>query len=417
MEESHETVPATSANGLRDSAGEPAQLDVSAGTDATWYVPRVVHLGYFDAVLDGIRASLTFDQLRLRLITVATDLARFYGRPLPSQRTDPSVFWTTTRDALEGLMRSGFVATRPLPSRKEAALAQADTKYTLTPEGRLMLSSDSVATQRETLGRALFGSYAYFRRYLHRLQQGPLFFPELSELEFERLLRDGWAALAAELVNRTNSSSAHTDYDVGDLATSLREFVDRRFESTGRRRSTPTRKDRLDATLDGIVGFVSRAEGVGADPTTLGTLHEWGRQLFLIGSSRYVAGSAGGSLHWIGCVIDESSGSVDFRRKTIRDSAPEVIGAVAQAYRLHLREGTRLVEFYRLRATAAFLAGVSNDLVDRVAAAMILGELPNPFGLQPATGAQWTPPPSERALRIRDRRYNLVSFLREPKEE
>src|SRR5438105_2817991 len=69
------------------------------------YVPRVVHLGYFDAVLDGVRAGLTFDQLRLRLITVSNDLARLYSRRLPTQRTDPSVLWTTTRDALEGLMR------------------------------------------------------------------------------------------------------------------------------------------------------------------------------------------------------------------------------------------------------------------------------------------------------------------------
>ena len=44
-------------------------------------VPRVQHLGYFDAGLHGVQAGMTFDEIRLHLATVARDLARYAGRP------------------------------------------------------------------------------------------------------------------------------------------------------------------------------------------------------------------------------------------------------------------------------------------------------------------------------------------------
>jgi hypothetical protein len=314
-------------------------------------------------------------------------------------------------------MRCGLVSNQPVPSRKEAALAQADTKYVLSGDGRTVLNGPSVGSQREALGIALYKAYNPFRRYLQRLQQGPVFFAELGETELDKYSKDGWEGLAAEIAQRSFASAAHSQYDVAELANSLNEFVVRRFQSQGRRQASPTRKDRLDATLDGIVGFVSRTEGIGADPTSMNVLHEWARQLFLIGSSRYVADSGGGSLHWAASVIEEGATEVVFKRKTLGNSADEVIRAIGRAYKMHPREGTRLVEFYRLRGTAAYLAGVSNDLVDRVTAAMVTGELPNPYGLQPAAGAQFSLPPSERPLRIRDRRYGLVTLTRDPRED
>ncbi len=380
-------------------------------------VPRVVHLGYFDAVLDGVRAGLTFNELRFRLITVSNDLARFHGRRLPTQRTDPAILWSTTRDTLEGLMRCHLLEEQPLPSKKETLAQHTDKKYRLTHKGRELLSQPSISAQREMLGIALYRAHPYFQRYLQRLQKGPLFFPEFSETDIERFqVRVGWDELGRELTERAAASPANAEYEWIIVSKFLDEFVSRRFKDRGGQ-SVSRRKELLSAVLDGIVDFISHTEGIGADHTSVTVLHEWGRQLFITGSSRYVADTPTGSLHWSACSIQENNEQVAFNRTTLPGAAEAVSQAMGTAYRQHLRTGTRLVEYYKFRGTTAFLAGVSNDLVDRVVAAMILGRLPNPYGLQPSSGAQWTPPPSERPLRVGDRRYTLIHFTRYFRED
>lgn len=373
-------------------------------------VPRVVHLGYFDAILDGVQANLTFDELRLRLVTVSNDLARFHGRRQPGLRTDPSTLWSTTRDALDGLMQAGLLENQPLPSRKETLGQYTAAKYALTHKGKDLLRQPTVGAQREVLGAALYQTHPLFRRYLQRLQQGCLFLPEFTETEIDRFhVRFGWSELGREVTERVAASPAQVTYDSKDIAAFLDHFVSRRFESRGGR-GLSQRKELLDAVLDGVVGFVSREEGIGAGATTISVLHEWGRQLYLTGSSRYVSDPPTGALHWSACLIQEENEHVTFQRKVLPSAADDVVHALGVAYHRHLRAGTRLVEYYKLRGTAGFLAGVSNDLVDRVVAAMIVGQITNPYGLQPSSGAQWTPPPSERPLRIGDRRYTLVTF-------
>jgi hypothetical protein len=373
-------------------------------------VPRVVHLGYFDAVLDGVMGALTFDELRRRLITVSNDLARYNGRRLPPQRSDPSALWTTTGDTLDGLMQAGVVASRPLPSRKDALPQHLEHRYTLTPAGRELLALKSVGEQRERLVVALFRVYGQFRRYLLRLTERPLFQPEFTESELDTfgVERGDFRALAAEVVHRLEVSPAAEHANPARLARDIQEFVERR--TSGR---SVRRKELLDTVIDGIARHVAYAAGINADATSLMVLHEWGRQFFLTGSSRYVADVPGGLLHWSASRVVETDGVVTFERRTVGDAAEQVVQEIGNAYRRHLREGTRLVEYYKVRSTAAFAAGSSNDLVDRVVAAMIAGQVPNPYGLVPTAGAHWSPPPSERPLRIGDRRYTLVTCTRD----
>jgi|GEM_PF-3875928 hypothetical protein len=316
-------------------------------------------------------------------------------------------------------MRCALLEEAPLPSRKETVRRHANKRYRLTPKGRDLLNQPTVGAQREVLGIELYNAHPYFRRYLDRLREGPLYFPEFQETELERLnVQRDWKALAGEVALRLEASPANQNYDVVDLADELRDFVYRRYAS----KLWSRRKELLDAVLDAIVASVSRHESLLADPTTLNTLHEWGRQLFLTGSSRYVADMPSGLLQWSASSINENGSEIEFHRKALPESAEPVISAIHRAYRSLLRTetrltGSRLVEFHRLRGTAAFMAGVSNDLVDRVVAGMVTGQLRNPYHLQPSSGAQWRIPPSERPLRIGTRRYTIVTFMGEPKED
>jgi hypothetical protein len=364
--------------------------------------------------------SLTFDELRLRLVTVSNDLARFHGGRLPPQRTDPSWFWSTTRDALDGLMQGGLLTSSPLPSKKDTLPQYSEHRFTLTAAGRELLALESVSAQRERLAVSLYRAYAQFQRYVQRLAERPLFEPEFTETELDALgvSQGNYRYLAEEIVQRLAHSPADGTHDPAVVARRIRDYVERRAQrnrddedrrTSARPSPSLKRKDLLDAVTDGTAGYVTQAAGINADATSLSNLHEWGRQFFLTGSSRYVADMPRGLLHWSAAEVIERDGTVTFVRRTLATAGDEVVQAIGVAYRKHLREATRLVEYYRLRATAAYIAGVSNDLVDRVVGAMVTGRLPNPYGLVPSAGAHWSPPPSERPLRIGDRRYTLVS--------
>jgi len=368
-------------------------------------VPRVVHLGYFDAALEAVRTGTTFDELRLHLATVGRDLARYAGRNVPSRRTSPTHFWKTTRDTLLGLMQLGLVGTRSLPSLSTTVSKHGSEKYALTEAGGDLLRQTE-AEQRDRLGAAMFRTYPPFRRYLERLSRGPFFIPEFTEGELARLktFEGNWLSLSKEVGERLEVALSAAP-DVQGLADEVAEAVRVRLHG----KANQARKDFLDAVNDSVARYIAHVEGLLVDATSLNILHEWSRQLFLTGSSRYVAGLLPGLLHWSATTVTSVDGQIVFSRRTIPDVLPDVVAAMETAYRSLKREQTGLVEYYAFRATTAFRSAVCNEIIDRVVGAMVSGAVPNDLGLQPVAGAQWSPPPSENALRIAGRRYTLIT--------
>src|SRR4051812_26625025 len=84
-------------------------------------IPRVQHVPYLHAILEGVAAGLTFDALRRRLREVALELAqRNEGRVTAARLEDAFTFWSPTAEALGELMHLGLLDQQPLPSRRAA---------------------------------------------------------------------------------------------------------------------------------------------------------------------------------------------------------------------------------------------------------------------------------------------------------
>ena len=171
-------------------------------------IPRVTHLAQFEAVLDGLYEDLSYEELRKRLCQVAIDVARVGGGREPSGHPDFQM-WSSTKDALEDLMRLDWVVKAPLPSVRHRVEAYRQTHYMLTEAGKEWAQTKSAGEARDFLGKALIRQHPYFRQYLTKLATGPLFMPEFTESD----LGPGsdpdaldYIALASEAIKRISAS-------------------------------------------------------------------------------------------------------------------------------------------------------------------------------------------------------------------
>ena len=371
-------------------------------------IPRVTHLAQFEAVLDGLNEGLTYEELRKRLRQVAIDTARVGGGREPSGHPDFQM-WSSTKDALEELMRLNWVGKATLPSSRHRVDAYRRISFTLTQAGREWAGTKSIGEARDLLGKALINQHPYFREYLARLSYGPLFIPEFTETEIgpspdaDSL---DYGGLVSETIKRVTKSPAGLRGSTPDIRYRVEEYVRRRFSN----RQPKNRKALLDAVQDAVISGILRSENLRADPTSFVTISSWSRELLLTGTSRYVAEAPGGWLHWAASDITPSSGTITYVRRGLSRAADEVVVMLRNAAGELKTPGTELVRIYPLRGTVAFRCGVANELVDRVLEELVTKQRPSPYELWVSAGALFDPPASERPLSIGGRKYHLVAF-------
>jgi len=371
-------------------------------------IPRVTHLTQFEAILGGLNEGLMFEELRRRLCQVAIDMARVGSGREPSGHPDFQM-WSSTKDALEELMRLEWVEKAPLPSTRYQVEAHRRSDYKLTQAGSDWVRTKNAGAARGLLGQALIRQHPYFRQYLVRLAKHCLFVPEFTEADIapsatpDSLDYDG---LASEVARRVMASPAGASGTAPDISDRLEEYVRRRFS----KRQPKNRKALLDAVQDAVLSGILRAESLRADPISFVTISSWSRELFLTGASRYVAESPGGWLHWAAADIDSKEGEIHCVRRGLRQVADDVVATLRSAAEDLRKPGTELILIYPLRGTVAFRCGVANEIVDRVLEELVTKRRPSPYEIRVSAGALFDPPASERPLSIGGRRYHLVAF-------
>ena len=371
-------------------------------------IPRVTHLTQFESVLDGLDEGLTFDGLRRRLWQVATDLARLSGGRETSGHPEYHM-WSSTKDAIEELMRLGWVEKVPLPSVRHRVDAYRGTQFALTERGHQWVRISSAGQAREVLGQALIKQHRYFREYLTRLMTGPLFIPEFIETDIESGSTPdslSYGSLASEVARRVQASPAGKNGEVPDITDTLVKYVRRRFS----KRHPRNRKALLDAIQDAVLMGVLRSEHLRADPASFVIISSWSRELFITGASRYVTESPGGWLHWAAADFNTEGGDVNYVRRSLTKSADQVVGILRSAAEELKTPGTELVKVYPLRGTVSFRCGVANEIVDRVLTDLVTKKRLSPYEVWVSAGALIDPPASEWPLSIGGRRYHLVAF-------
>ena len=371
-------------------------------------IPRVTHLAQFEAVLDGLNEGLTYEELRRRLRQVAIDTARVGGSREPSGNPDFQM-WSSTKDALEELMRLNWVEKVPLPSSRHRVDAYRRISFTLTPVGKEWAVANNLGEAREFLGKALISQHPYFREYLTRLSDGPLFVPEFTENDIgsgsDADALD-YAGVVAEAIRRLIASPAGVGRSTPDIRSRVEDYVRRRFS----KRQPKNRKALLDAVQDAVLFGVLRAENLGADPISFVTISSWSRELFLTGNSRYVVEAPGGWLHWAAADIAPSRSNINYVRRGLNRAGDDVVAILRNAASELKTPGTELVRIYPLRGTVAFRCGVANELVNRVLEELVTKQRPSPYEIWVSAGALFDPPASEQPLSIGGRKYHLVGF-------
>lgn len=371
-------------------------------------IPRVTHLAQFEAVLDGLHEGLTFEELRKRLCQVAIDVARVGGGREPSGHPDFQM-WTSTVDALEELMRLDWVVKAPLPSVRHRVDAYRQTYYVLTSAGRNWSETRNAGEARELLGTALIRQHPYFRQYLAKLADNPLFIPEFTETDIGPGSDPGsldYPALAEEAIKRIVMSPGGATGVNSAIRDRIEEYVRRRFS----KRQPKNRKALLGAVQDAVDSGVLRAVNLRVDTTSFATISSWSRELFLTGNSRYVAEAPGGWLHWAAADITANGDAIRYVRRGLSQSGDEVVAMLRTASGELKTPGTELVRVYPLRGTVAFRCGVANEIVDRVLEELVTKKRASPYDIWVTPGALFDPPASERPLSIGGRRYHLVAF-------
>ncbi len=306
-------------------------------------------------------------------------------------------------------MRLNWVEKVPLPSSRHRVDAYRRTSFTLTTVGKEWAWANNLGEAREILGKALISQHPYFREYLTKLSNGPLFVPEFTETDIgsgsDADALD-YAGLVAEAIRRLIASPAGVGRSTPDIRSRVEDYVRRRFS----KRQPKNRKALLDAVQDAVLFGVLRAENLGADPISFVTISSWSRELFLTGNSRYVVEAPGGWLHWAAADIAPIRSNINYVRRGLNRAGDEVVAMLKNASSELKTPGTELVRIYPLRGTVAFRCGVANELVNRVLEELVTKQRPSPYEIWVSAGALFDPPASEQPLSIGGRKYHLVGF-------
>lgn len=379
-------------------------------------IPRVQHVLYFQAALEGIAEGLTFDEVRARVRKVSNEVSR---RPsgTSSRVADAYTLWSPTADAISELMRLGLVERRSLPSKRLHVDSHRDTTYTLTTSAEEIIrqSRGNDASFRGALTPLLIKQHPYLSSLCAVLAEEPLVIPEYTEEELKEFKRTSelWTSkLGEDAAEHIKRSMKLAKVSTETVTRQVHEWLARRFPVG----AEPTAKDVLDTVQDALVSATLEARGLHYDATTFNVLTSWGRQLSILDESRYVEGVQGRAI-WSTASIDMTEGAVTVERRGLSKYGDRIAEQLPSAYRevadaLAAEIGGSYVrypyiEIFKVRALTAYRLGVNVSLVDRVIAEVAGRIRPAPYRIELQLGmSSWAL--SEPPFRLGSRRYYVI---------
>jgi hypothetical protein len=140
--------------------------------------------------------TTTFDDVRLALV-------RSSARRAPAS---PDAKWTTARDVIAELQRSGYVAEAVIPRQKSVLSRLRQSVLAATDDGRKLadLYDNNRSQAFDELLRVWLRQHLYFRAFLARLLQRPLYVPDITsikELNGRRISQEPIDALAIRIAD------------------------------------------------------------------------------------------------------------------------------------------------------------------------------------------------------------------------
>jgi hypothetical protein len=155
---------------------EPKQTDSIPRAGLTQVFRVLAHLARTDE-------TTTFDHVRQFLVKRS-------ARPAPFSRV---AMWTVARDVLVDLQKLGYLDAGVLPRTQSLAEKNADTPCKLTEPGRALaaLYQDNEGRAYDQMFLAWLNHHPYFRAFVARLHQCPIYVPDITSAKQLGSTRDG----------------------------------------------------------------------------------------------------------------------------------------------------------------------------------------------------------------------------------
>jgi len=381
-------------------------------------------LEYLDVVLaESTREGVRIEDARVAIGRLVEEMGRRGEAHAKRDWRQPAAYRDTVVSCLRVLMRWGFIEQQALPDSEAGFLAAREHLVMTTDQGR-RLAEASTTARREEFGRRLVRDFPVFRDLLLLLRHADLLVPETTDSSAGMAFPNGptgpglddgarkLAVSALDAVQRARDvSGARMSFlpGIDTAAADLVRGLGRRFAE----RQPRNRKELTGAANKALAGTFLRAAGLNADWNAYDRSLRWARGLYVANDARHVAG-VDAWVAWATATTDSTLSS--FVRRGITQCRDEVERRIIDAYGRVAKEKPGMsryapVPIYEVRETAAYLARVSDEVVDRVLADMAF--LPRPGAdtmVSLLLGGMRPFAPSARPFRHEDRTYYYVAI-------
>jgi hypothetical protein len=385
-------------------------------------IPRIHQLvPHMRDQLAGMREGTTFEEARQRYMATVDELALTgLGRRTASRVGDEVAGWSTAKDALEEGMRLGWIERETLPSASRYVLKHRDHRYELTAAGQQAAeeAESDVAAFIRRLTDGVVAAHPYVRQLVLLLVEGPLVCPEINEGDLERARQDRRAIAwwAEEIARRLNNTQTQAAISAEDVAEEITSVLKKRFGT--RPDPAPSKKALANAMGEAFSNAALRSRGLRLGGINFRSIKAWGSQLRILDESRYVPEHPQSNTIWAAADIEPDGPNLGIELRGMARSGDEVARELVRAYsdQAHQLRETELssldapyIPIYKVRAQAAFRAGVTRALCDRILERLVEGDfLDLGVAVNLHLGGD-VPPPSEPIYRREGtRRYEMT---------
>jgi len=227
--------------------------------------------------LDSAGGKGTFDQVRIYLNSHST-------RKSPSTKT---AMWSVARDVLTELQKLGFASVGILPRKLSDVEKFSNTPCEILPKGATLakIYTEKAGQAYDQLLLAWMNEHPYFRAFMARLLQSPLFIPDITSAKHLGELSGrerGFDELANGMVNSVELRLNAVSYPKESLQILISGIRKKIFELKTEIDSIRQDAKRIVDFLDNSVLVPSflTAEGLPIDPVTFQHLIKCGEQFY-----------------------------------------------------------------------------------------------------------------------------------------
>jgi hypothetical protein len=382
-------------------------------SEENYAVPRLYKLGYLEVALTEIAREASFERIRQALLNFARKAGEGNTGGIVSRLRDDYTFWSPTQEALSELMMTGLVVQAAVPSSRQYVDAHRANTYELTTKGANaahLLSKgggEARANFLDMLTVALWETHQGFAQLVTAAKEHPFCIPEYSIEKIATLVGENAATqrLAEDAISRM---MVHWPHELPqpsflELSAAIQRALDRRFPIDRVRH--PSQKDILDTVDDAVLGFALKALNIPLDAISYNVCMSWAGQLAILEESRYVEDWPGRTV-WATATIRDHA----VLRRGFKEAGETVVIELKNGFRKvaeSMSEGraSGYLPIHRVRAQAAFAAGVNLKLVDMILRRLISGEIKASYQVQVALGGGTPPPRSEPVFTHDGRRF------------